>query len=131
MLLVFFAWRRSASASHSVAPCQQNVNRRVVIKERGGEMEMWRGAISSQITSVCPCCSDREGGRRREEERKSKERETEENMKKETALLPSFPPSQPLTPLTEFSQVGKFSADDTVVKMKTPQRSVDVTVIDS
>lgn len=38
MLLAFFfpTWPRSASASHSVALCQQNVNRHAVIKKKEG-----------------------------------------------------------------------------------------------
>lgn len=65
MLLAFFStWPRSDSASHSVALCQQNVNRHAVIKKKEGEMGMWQGAILRQITSGFPCCSDREEGRR-------------------------------------------------------------------
>lgn len=82
MLLGFFTWPRSASASLSVVLCQQNVNRRSVIikKIKTREMEMWRGAISSQSTSVFPCCSDREReagmeGRRKRKVKRSKGKE--------------------------------------------------------
>lgn len=71
MLLVFFTWPRSATASHSVAACQQNVNRSVVIKKKKKrEMEMWRAAIPSQITSVFPCRCDGEGEEEEEESKK-------------------------------------------------------------
>lgn len=43
----------------------------------------------------------------------------------------SFLALKPLTLLREFSQEGNISADDTLVKMKVLQRSVDVAVIDS
>lgn len=36
MLLVFFTWPRSATATHSVALCQQNVNCRDVIMRNEG-----------------------------------------------------------------------------------------------
>lgn len=82
---------------------------------------MWRGAISSQITSVFQCRCDREG------EEEKEEGKTGGKCRK----TGSVSPSQSLALRREFSQVGKISADDTVVKMKTPQRLVDVTVIDS
>ncbi len=72
-LLPLILWRRVNKMSTAASS----------LRRKRGEMEMWRGAISSQITSVVPCCSDtewrrREGGREEEDERrggKSKGRE--------------------------------------------------------
>lgn len=102
---------------------------------------MWRGAISSQITAVFPCHSDREGegGRERSKKNHSKGRKGNGKVKQEiqremggweAGLLPLFS----LAATHAFERIfssGKISADDTVVEMKTPQRLVDVTVIDS
>lgn len=115
-LLPLILWRRVNKMSNAAASLRRERGK----WKCGGEPSR---AKSHQCVHVV--LIERGGGR------KSKGRENTETGEDEAALLPSFPPSQPLTPLREFSQMGKISADDTVVKMKTPQRSVDVTVIDS
>lgn len=72
-----------------------------------------------------------------EEERGRSETQKEGKVKtgrtgrRRLANLFLFLPLSPLTLLREFSQLGKISADDTLVKMKTLRRLVDVTVTDS
>lgn len=93
---------------------------------------MWQGAISSQITSVFPRRTDRDRGGGREN--RGKRRKCKKENEKEEESLALLPPFLPLNPSHAFERIfssGKISADDTVVKMKMPQRLVDVTVIGS
>lgn len=91
-------------------------------------MEMWRGAIASQITSVFPCRSDKgEGDRRGRRKWREEEVRKMQKIKKEKGKELDSPPAR----FWEIFSSGKFPADETAVEMKTPQRLVDVTVIDS
>lgn len=130
-------WPRSASASHSVALCQQNVNRHAVIKKKEGGNGNVAGSHlePNHIRVSMLFLIERRGRRRRREKGKGREgKNRNAETKREDECLTLLPLSLPLNPLSllrEFSQVGKFSADDTLVEMKTLRRLVDVTVIDS
>lgn len=112
-----------------MALCQQNVNRHAVIKKKdGGKWEC--GREPSELNHIRAMLSDGE-----EEEEESGRRETQKEGKVKTGRTGrrrlAFLSLSPLTLLREFSQLGKISADDTLVKMKTLRRLVDVTATDS
>lgn len=78
MLLAFFfpTWPRSASASHSVALCQQNVNRHAVIKKKeGGNGNVAGSHLEPNHIRVSMLFLIERRGRRRRRREKAKGRE--------------------------------------------------------
>lgn len=136
MLLVFFTWLRSATASHSVALCQQNVNRSAVVKKNGiwkcgGEPSRAKSQQCSHAILIERERSKKNHSKGRKDNGKVKQEIQREMGGWEAGLLPLFSPLAATHAFERIFSSGKISADDTVVKMKTPQRLVDVTVIDS